>query len=429
MRRRISAGILFAIVLCPLGADVLYNYDRPFGWASPEIMAQGGSFMAITSGFNSLMTNPAGFAFNRKYKKVKRIENREERETTFQGTEMVTLQEADAAPERVSLKEKGEITVLGLLPWVTANPFALLNNASNFSNPVALIPFLTDQITKNGFGMGLQFGGGYVGHGFGFGFVGTVEGLFPRVNLLTTVTGDITATLALIGGYSYLFHLGPVDLAVGADMRPMWRVKVDDIDINSFFSIMGEGGLGSILNSATMLAGWGIGFDLGVLAKWEILTLGISLRDIAHTRYQYNGVDLTKGEITPFNGISYSGRKYISPMTMRIGLAVHPDFGKKVNKIVRTKAHLEWTIPLVNADEVYGFVAQSFLTNLHLGAEVKLFDIFALRGGLSSGYLTAGIGFDLFVAELNASIYSQEVGRQAGEAQQLGASMELVFRF
>ncbi len=421
---------LFLLVLGfnSLDAEPRYRFDRPFAWTSPEIMAQGGSYTAIASGFNSLMTNPAGFAFNHNRKKMKSRSHTNQIYTTIQGDTIVVLEEE--ATERTVYQERGEVTILGLQPIITANPFTLLGDPSAFSNTQSMIPVLFDQLKNNGLGAAVQAGGGYVGHGLGFGLIAYLDGMFPGTRYITSVNGSMTLTVSLVGGYAHKFHFGPVDLAIGADVRPMWRLKIKDLGFNTVLDQLGGEGFSpeDLLANSDTLTGWAIGFDAGVLAKWRFLSMGFSLRDIAHTRYQYKTTNLITGSLNPFTGKNYSGIPYISPMTLNIGIGVQPDFGR-LNKFLAFKAHAEFKIPLINADEVADFVEKSFWSILHLGTEVKFFDILSLRGGFSSGYLTAGFGLDLWIVELNAAIYSQEVGRQAGDDQQMGVNMELVFRF
>ncbi len=425
MRKKSACVILFiGIGFSIFGSE--FKYDKPFGWVSPEIMAQGGSYTAVAQGFQSLMTNPAGFAYNINTKRIATKNHLSDSVVTIQGTDMVTLQEEGEVVEKVQYKEKGEVTILGINPWFVGNIFEMMNKLPSFSkDQSSILSFVIEQIQKQDLGFGAQFGGGYVGHGFGFGLIGTVDGMAPKTRTITSIQGSATATLAFVGGYSYKFDLGPVNLAVGANIRPMWRVKLTDLNINSLLGAMKAS---SALDQFTWLSGWGIGFDLGAIAKWNILTFGLSLRDIAHTRYQYKAANISSGDISPFSGTDYSGLPYISPMTLRLGVGVKPDFGK-ANRIIAFKAHTEVVIPLIDASTIDDFEAKSFWASLHLGAEAKLIDIFSFRVGFSGGYPTVGLGFDLFIAELNFAFYGEESGRRSGDQPQMGASFELVFRF
>lgn len=402
MKKTILILVLGLSLIASLIAEAQFYYDRPFGWQSPEIMAQGGSFTAVASGFNSLMTNPAGFVMSKTYK--------------YEESE-------DENGERVvEKKEKGEVTVIGVLPYVVINPFTLMEDLSSES----LMDAILKQSETNGIGAGTQVGLGYVGHGFGFGLVSTLDMMFPQSDNILGINGDVTLTTAFVGGYAYKFNLGGIGLSLGADIRPMWRIKARDIDIDTVFAIMGGGEVD--YSAIDMLTGFAIGFDLGIIAEWKMLSFGLSMRDIGHTRYLYqqsNGEDIL---FDPFSGADYTGLDYITPMTMHLGVGFHPDLGS-LSKIVDPKVHIEYVVPMIDADDVASYEDQSFWANLHAGAEVKLLSFIALRAGYSAGYLSAGIGLDLFIAELNAAIYSLETGSRSGSNQQMGASVELAFRF
>ncbi len=426
MRKKATCVILF---IC-IGASIFgaeFKYDKPFGWVSPEIMAQGGSYTAVAQGFQSLMTNPAGFAYTVNKKKIVTKNNLGDSVTTIQGTDMVTLQEEGDVVKKVQYRERGEVTILGITPWIVGNIFETMNNASSFSSTTKLIPFIIEQVQKQNTGLGAQFGGGYVGHGFGFGIIGTLEGIVPKVTTtIMSIGGSATGTLAFVGGYSHKFDLGPVNLAIGGNIRPMWKIKLTGLNFNTLYSVVKNEPFA--FDQYDWLSGWGIGFDLGAIAKWNILTFGLSLRDIGHTRYQYKVANISSGSISPFSGTEYSGLPYISPMTLRLGVGVKPDFGR-ANKIIAFKAHAEVAIPLIDASIVENFKAKSFWAKLNIGAEAKLIDIFSFRAGLSGGYPTVGLGFDLFIAEINFALYGQETGVRAGDHAQMGASLDLIFRF
>jgi len=411
MRKISLLLILSAFFIFSLSAEAKYNYDNPFGWQSPTIMAQGGSFTAIASGFDSLMTNPAGFAMSKTYKYIESEDENGERV--------------------VEKKERGEVTILGILPYAMINPFTFMDDLSSSSeiSTETITDAILNQSSTNGIGAGMQMGFGYVGHGFGFGIVSTLDMMFPQTDNILGINGDVTVTTAFIGGYAYKFDIGPVSLSVGADVRPMWRIKARDIDINTVLGIAGLGGSGDIdMSAIDILTGFAIGFDLGAIAEWKMLSFGLSVRDIGHTRYLYqqsNGYDI---QIDPFSGTEYTGLDYITPMTMRLGVGVHPDLGS-LKKFVDPKVHIEYVIPMINDNSVAGYDNASFWVNLNAGAEVKLLSFLSLRAGYSSGYLSAGLGLDLFIAELNAALYSQETGTHSGSNQQMGASVELAFRF
>ena len=52
---------------------------------------------------------------------------------------------------------------------------------------------------------------------------------------------------------------------------------------------------------------------------------------------------------------------------------------------------------------------------LHLGAEVKLPMILAVRAGFNQGYLSAGTTIDIWVIKFDFATYAEEVGAYAGQ--------------
>ena len=61
------------------------------------------------------------------------------------------------------------------------------------------------------------------------------------------------------------------------------------------------------------------------------------------------------------------------------------------------------------------FRASDLLLHLNLGAEVGLFDILTVRGGVNRGYLSIGAGLWLPFMQVDASYGWQEFGNQIGD--------------
>jgi hypothetical protein len=69
------------------------------------------------------------------------------------------------------------------------------------------------------------------------------------------------------------------------------------------------------------------------------------------------------------------------------------------------------------------------LTKVHAGAELKFFKFIALRAGMNQGYLTMGAGIDLILFELDAALFTQEVGSFPGDKARSGISLQAAVRF
>ncbi|MEZ4819946.1 MAG: hypothetical protein R3A45_08635 [Bdellovibrionota bacterium] len=91
--------------------------------------------------------------------------------------------------------------------------------------------------------------------------------------------------------------------------------------------------------------------------------------------------------------------------TLNFGASLNPKLGKFQNS---------WAIELRGINQ-----ERPLISKLHIGAEFKLPAILAVRGGLSQGYLTAGLTIDLRFFSLDAAIYKEEIGVNTREAGNL----------
>ena len=57
----------------------------------------------------------------------------------------------------------------------------------------------------------------------------------------------------------------------------------------------------------------------------------------------------------------------------------------------------------------------AYLNHIRFGAEAKLFSMVDVRAGINQGYLSLGVGLDLFVIHIDASYYWREYGAEIGD--------------
>ena len=114
-------------------------------------------------------------------------------------------------------------------------------------------------------------------------------------------------------------------------------------------------------------------------------------------------------------------------MDVSLGVSFHPLFGK-FNKILDPTIHVDLT-DMVNV--IGGAIAgdSSIWKMVHLGAELKLLRVLNAWAGLSQGYFTFGAGLDLFVVEINASMFTRELGDYLGDRPSSGFTLEAAIRF
>ncbi|OQY35439.1 MAG: hypothetical protein B6241_00615 [Spirochaetaceae bacterium 4572_59] len=397
--KKILLLVMLLLIAGSLTAGDRY-YASPFRWYSPEVQAQGGSFVANAEGFNALLSNPAAFAKS------------EDKDNKKGGT-----------------GKKGEITVLSISSSYSGNIFEFMEEYR--SRPDDIIGIVLDQVTSHGIGAGFQIGSGYVGRGFGFGFMSVMDTNLPVAETTLGVTMDLSWTNGLVAGYAHPFNLNHVKLVVGADVRPMYRILIPGVDISSFTDTVSEddeedSGDDVDFSNIDAMAGIGVAVDAGADVYWQDLIFSLTMRDIGNTRFFFN-------PLNSLGGVTFSDNddiddSYITPWSLNFAVAYHPVFGK-LNKYIDLTVHGAYSQPLIFEDNIYGYDSQSFWTKLDLGAEVILLSSVALRTGFQGGYFTAGFGLDLYFMELNGALYSEEVGSYAGAEPKMGGALEFAFRF
>jgi hypothetical protein len=360
--------------------------EPPFYPLSPEIMAQGGSSVAIAEGYNSMFTNPAGFAIG-----------------------------------------EASLTVPSFNAWVYADPREYIGHLMRGD---CSFDYLLEEAMSGGFGMGASTGLAYIGNGLGLGLVLQMDS-FVFGPSVAGLAGDTVATLSLIGGYAYSFNVLGIDLSVGAALRPLARIHTplsNEAALDLLHAFAGEKAVFSALNDEAALHGVGLGIDLGLIARIGSFRLGVSVRDVGGTPIIYktspfSAVMSSLGTNLVFPEGNAVGETYMIPMSINAGIAYKPgwgDSGGPVDLILH--AEVQDLAELFEAD-------RDLWTHLHIGAEVSLWDRIALRAGLNQGYLTFGVGFDLFYAFLDIAYFTRELGESLGEEPSSGFALEFALRF
>lgn len=374
---------LFITLISLLGAGSLFaeDIDSPrFAPVTPEVTAQGGSFTSIAEGYNSLFTNPAGFA-----------------------------------------KEKSAITLLS----VTGTSYVLPtpeNIESVMGVPDQIDSNFSSLITDNGFGMASSVGLGYVGNKLGLGIAGEVD-LYGRGDTASGTELDLVYTWGAVGGLAFPFELGPVDLYAGGDLRFMVRSEIPNIGLVALMN--DEKGL-----DLTALTGAALAIDAGAIVEYGPFAGGLAIRDLGGTKFMYQEKDL--GDITndPTAFATFGGENtgdevedsHAIPMSANIGVAYKPELDK-------------WWLfePRVHAEYQHVFYREekhpSILSHVHMGAQIGTLKFLRLRAGLNQGYPTAGLGLHLLFLDLNVSYFTREMGRYAGVKPNSGVALEMALRF
>ncbi len=337
------------------------------------------------------------------------------------GSTIATAQGFDAFfynPAGLSIGSGGFIT--SSTSWIYSRPDLLISQAAQLAlgttNPTATFNFLSSQVTTGGFGAGSSIGIGYIKGGFGLGAAFIIDSLLYGQSMLGC-TGDITATLGFIGGLSIPFDVMGIRVHVGGDVRPMIRIHElipNSSAIDLVNAIANGGDIPAALSSTPAVYGSGIGLDLGLIGEVGWFSFGLSIRDLGGTTFAYSantfgsvtGTLALQGNLPAGSPVSDT---YTIPMDVGVGFSFHPDLGKfKYFMDPWLSMDLRNIVGALNGTAL-------FWTCVHVGAEVKLINLFVLRAGINQGYLTAGAGMKLFVFDLNMAVFTQELGQHLGD--------------
>jgi hypothetical protein len=384
---------VFALLILLLTAAFAFPADEPpFMPLIPQIMGEGGASVASAHGFESFFTNPAGFS-----------------------------------------RAGGDFSI-STDTWIYARPDKLLTLAEGFANSSAnesdLLNLVNSEVTSGGFGLGELVSIGYAGSGLGLGGFIMADSYLWGPSLLG-VGGDISVTIAFVGGLSVPIQLGDLKLHLGADLRPMVRVRapLSSVVAGSLINgLIGQGDILSALNSVTALHGVGIGIDVGAIAEIGWFSFGVSARDVVGTTFMYNQSPvgtildtLTGGQTLPQG--TPTAEPYTIPMDVSAGVSFHPDLGS-------LKTFIDPTVHVDMKDIIGVILNQSSpWTLLHIGAEVKLLSLLTVQAGIDQGYLTAGVGLHLLFLDLNFAMFTREMGTYLMDRPSSGATLEVAIRF
>lgn len=390
--RRVSLSVVIIFLLSPLTSFAAQITEIPFVPLSPAVMAQGGSSIATAQGYDALFYNPAGFS-----------------------------------------RGVGAFTLTSATSWIYARPDQLMSQAIQLAlgttNPAATFNFINSQVTTGGFGGGWSIGIGYIREGLGLGMAFILDSNLYGQTFLG-MTGDITATLGFMGGLSVPFYVLGMKVHVGGDVRPMIRIHApitNSVSIGLVNAVAHGGDIAAVLSSTMTCYGSGIGLDLGAIAELGWFSFGLSIRDLGGTSFTYSsntfgsvtGTLASQGKFPAGGSVSDT---YLIPMDIGVGIAFHPDLGTFKN----------FVDPRFSADfrNIVGALDGSAVvwTLLHAGAEVRLLNMFTLRGGVNQGYLTLGGGVNLVVLDLNMAIFTQELGVHLGDRPSSGMTFNADIR-
>lgn len=383
--RRAWVAFVFSIFLFP--ASSLFSEALPgILVKDARSMGLGGSFTALSTGYDSLFGNPAGIASG-----------------------------------------DGELALFDLSTWLYIKPttanFSQLTTLASAPDLGAVAQAANMLVADNGFGGGFSWGFGYAGKGIGLGTYMAGDVVAAGADAMTAGIMSV-ATLNFPIGIGLPVQFGDLELSMGTWFRPFLRIDDDGSWLmGSILSALTSGdpaALNDTISSFPVRAGFGFAADLGFQLRWKALGLGLVLRDLG-PEFKVHDTTFSAFFANTQASLSDAGTKVALDPTIAAGFAFTPVL---VRHFIETGLFLEYRVPFsafTNADaSAWNFV--------HLGADLKLLSFLNLRAGLNQGYLCAGLGVDFWIIKLDAAFFSQELGDYPGQQGRSGVSFQASVR-
>jgi|GEM_PF-4004749 len=285
----------------------------------------------------------------------------------------------------------------------------------DFFNPSTLSDSLNNLIKNIRLKVGFSYNTSYTGKNFGIGLF--VNGKVNTREIFSLKALGLYGTGAATIPFGYAFNIYDYlpgqhkdkFLAVGFLVKPSFLFAINENNIDLISGLLGGSGLNidSLLNSSLF---YGLAFNLDLGLLWDIgwgLTFGASIKNIIpYFNFMYR-TNFSSFKINFKKSISYKDKvnnAYDGGIpNISAGLAYDPDLGS-LEKII------DFSVQFDYSDIIRSFMVKKsidYLDYLKFGAEVKIFNFIFLRGGYTNKMVAVGLGFDLFIAELNAAfLYS-----------------------
>jgi len=460
MKKAILVIVTIVFVQFSAAAEAVY-LDSPVP-GNPLVMGQGGSFTANASGYNSLFKNPAGFAVGKgditvlslngwMFVDQSMLDFAQNPDAYFQDARQnvetfITEFDAAAFEEWLAGQDQQEVINLledlGLLEGWDQDPSSLdeylasidweakLADTELQDEFISVAAVIYEDINgepllpSGNIRAGLNTGFGIVKKGFGFGIALDADAAFTGQTILNAVGGVTTAATVTAGYALELFDF----LKVGAAVRPVYRAY-SAISGQSILDGFQTGDIITSLSSNAVLHGWGLALDAGAIAGLGPFNIGLALTDIGGTHMQFNTVPLgdlydalTTGGTIPEG--TPTADDYIVPMDVSLGASFHPDLGG-LSAVIDPEVSVEFS------DVVNTLASNEPIDPVRMfkfGAAARIIKILNVSAGYYGGYVSAGLGLDLFFLDLNLAGFLKATSDTVGYAD-YGVSAELAVRF
>ncbi|MDH7483870.1 MAG: hypothetical protein QHH01_04505, partial [Spirochaetales bacterium] len=348
-------------------------------------MGMGGAFRVFSTGYSSFFGNPAGFASSGSL--------------TFADMGIwayvkPTMDKLDKVRELSQIQDESEFQQ------------AVLNTAMDW------------YLENEGLGGGATLGGGWAGNGFAFGANVVTDWVPVGPSLMSSRLTPVLQANAVVGVANEA-RLGPFGFKLGVDGRIFYRVQAagNGWGFDTLLSEYLQNGSFQF-SSLTMLGGYGFAADAGVVLSIGPLMVGFAARDIgmAFALEPFTAQDLAD---YGFSALPITGEsRYTLTPRYAAGIGIR----LFENSLFEPSAYAEVDEPFVLLRSATP--AQDVWNYLHAGAELRLLKFVTGRAGFNKGWISLGAGIDLALLEIDAAIFTEEVGLYAGERGRSGLSLQ-----
>ena len=397
----ISLIVILAVCSSLFAANNIFLNDpaystaltSPFIKTSARVMAMGGAGIAVQNNADSLYINPASL-----------------------GAKGLVFNIPDVAVTLYNIKSYNDE---GILDTIIDDPTGIMDNAGSIAG--GLLQSDVFNLGRNKLAT-IDAGIGFKAGRFALAVDTQVnlnvyndDGNLDSLKIIPQVDVALTTGLGLrfFRDNAINFDVG---FSAGLNLRAFTRAVDYDTVMDMFEN---DKGVDDILGSHTTAIGWAVPLSFGVNVNFPFgftISAVASNINIINGGYNYKQTDFNKIQDDPmgeiFSAIGADEFTAKSDMNLALGFGWAPDLGG-----------WEWLAdPTVAIDfvDLIGlfddFSLNSFLARLKMGAEIKLFKVLEVRGGLNGGYVSLGLGVNLFkVIHLEASYYWNEFGETLGD--------------
>ena len=392
-------------------ADIKANEDIAFAESfasftpvNPKMMGMGGAGLAINSSLDALFTNPSVLGRGKVRIAIPSV--------TFSINHIYDLMKEDkngnSAIENIEKMSSGDMK----------------------NSDVNTMMNLISSLIGSGKGKIASFEAST-------GLIANVFGVAANVSdTIRTFNGTIFDDLKVstVAGLGFGFGGDEVKFTVGGSFKYNVNIFTRRMGLGDFQAMMnsdsnGNSGSGSdpasssdenTLSNIPLAVGYGMPLDFAVSVKYYGLSATAVLTDVnlfGLGDYKY-GILVPSDEMTSTSATTFVknlDKESVFKFTPKVDLDLGIGYEGKLS-IIGFKAAVDFVDLISLVRELDGgYSAKNVLLNhTKAGAEISLFDMIKVRGGINSGYLTLGGSFNIGIITVDTAYYWEELGSFAG---------------